>query len=74
MTTGSMPHCYWCQHRIKDRPESEVPLRCRAFPRGIPKDILLSESLHEHTRPRQTGVFIFKADNSPLAHAIEHRL
>jgi hypothetical protein len=43
-----MPMCLRCKHFIDDE-----RLICKAFPRGIPKEILLSA---DHTKP-------FKGDN-----------
>jgi hypothetical protein len=44
MTKGPVPPCLQCRHFIDD----EEALICRAFPKGIPKPILLGR---DHTQP-----------------------
>lgn len=33
--------------------------KCKAYPKGIPKDITTGEAEHHHVRPDQKGKFVF---------------
>jgi len=49
------PQCFFCKQYTEK-------LRCKAFPKGIPKEILLGK--HDHTKP-------FKGDNGIRFEPIE---
>lgn len=45
MPTGSVPVCLSCKHFDED----STSLTCKAFPNGIPQEILLG--VHDHRQP-----------------------
>ena len=47
-------HCDFCIHRFPGKDT------CTAFPKGIPKEIILLEETHEKVRPDQVGEFVFE--------------
>lgn len=47
------PLCMRCVHK------NEFDLLCKAYPFGIPQDILLNRVLHNEVREDQFGDFIF---------------
>ena len=47
--------CLDCKHFINDK-----KFTCKAFPKGIPKDVLFNEKIHDHKLSSQTGDYIFE--------------
>ncbi len=54
----AISQCFLCVHYKKD-------LKCRAFPRGIPKRILYGGFDHKEKYPHQQGDIVFEAANRP---------
>lgn len=54
---GPRPNCMDCTHRDENNFDG---ITCKAFPEGIPDDILVKGKKHTAKRPDQTGDFIFK--------------
>ncbi|SFT73294.1 hypothetical protein SAMN02910340_02084 [Methanosarcina thermophila] len=52
MTIGPRPICFECKHFI----DEEGPMRCEAFPDGIPEDIVLGDNDHKKPYPRDNGI------------------
>jgi hypothetical protein len=50
------PVCSHCKHFFKDGDG----LTCKAFPQGIPDDILSLEDNHEDVRPDQEGDWVYE--------------
>lgn len=48
----SMPQCFMCRHYTQE-------LKCRAFPRGIPKRILSGEFDHRRPYPKQGNDILY---------------
>ena len=47
------PTCYLCKHYLEEN-------KCKAFPKGIPKKLLLSPYWHIALLPQQQGDFVFE--------------
>jgi len=47
------PTCYQCKHYLKND-------KCKAFPKGIPRKLLLSPYWHIALLPQQQGDYIFE--------------
>ena len=47
-----IPQCFMCRHYRQD-------LKCKAFPRGIPKKILSGEFDHRKPYPKQGNDILF---------------
>lgn len=54
----AISQCFLCAHYKKD-------LKCRAFPRGIPKRILSGDFDHKEKYPNQQGTIVFEPKNRP---------
>lgn len=52
------PICFDCKHL-----NGKAPLKCAAFPDGIPKEILLGENDHTEPLPGQKNDIVFEADS-----------
>jgi len=53
-----VPHpCTQCKHFIGVTRNIWL---CRAFPRGIPREILLGFAAHDEVLPNQKGEYVFK--------------
>ena len=54
-------YCYRCKNYLgADFVGDEYTDVCKAFPKGIPKEIILLEETHEKVRPDQVGEFVFE--------------
>lgn len=51
--------CVTCQHFIIPDPRDEKFV-CKAFPEGIPTEILTSEQDHDHVVEGQVGDYVWK--------------
>ncbi len=47
--------CLYCKYFIHDK-----RFTCKAFPEGVPKDILYNKKKHGHKIEGQTGDYIFE--------------
>ena len=47
--------CDWCKHRIDEK-------TCKAFPKGIPEDILMSRHDHRNPYPGDNGIMFEQED------------
>ena len=56
MTIGPQPKCYTCKNIIIDKGDP----RCKAFPEGIPDDILTWEFPHTKKYPGQENSILFE--------------
>jgi len=66
--TRKKPRCFSCKHyeAIENLYLDEgVVSTCRAFPKGIPEDILWGEDLHNEVREDQEGEFVFLEVGAP---------
>ena len=54
--TTAAPVCATCKHFYKDG----EGLSCRAYPKGIPEDILSLEDNHDKVRSDQKGNWIYE--------------
>jgi len=52
---GERPACFDC---LWFKADDHSGLKCKAFPKGIPEDILMGEP-HNEIRPDQEGNFIY---------------
>ncbi len=52
MTSFSAPKCVFCKHFI----ERKGPFSCKAFPSGIPEDILQDGFDHSKPYPNDNGI------------------
>jgi len=54
------PQCSSCKHFNVGNFNG---LTCRAFPKGIPDEILMNEKAHNKILPGQTGNYVFEEKN-----------
>jgi hypothetical protein len=55
MTIGAVPDCEQCVHKYTGEDE----FGCKAYPEGIPEDILVGEK-HTEVRDDQIGKFVYE--------------
>lgn len=53
---GGWSSCHSCVHSNHDG-------SCKAFPGGIPEEIMTDDFNHTKRHPKQTGEFVYKKDN-----------
>ncbi len=54
LTTIPVGYCHRCKHKYKSR------LGCKAYPDGIPDELLLNEMKHDIVYPNQKGDYVFE--------------
>lgn len=59
------PMCMYCRNYASDDDEEEVPVRCRAYPDGIPKSIWHSERDHRKPARGDHGIRFEPFDGTP---------
>jgi hypothetical protein len=57
--TIEAPICSTCKHFYKD----ENGLSCRAFPNGIPSEIICRKKNHNKVLPKQRGNWVYETGN-----------
>jgi hypothetical protein len=62
--TRELTNCFECKHRTE---LYGVPGLCKAFPGGIPEEILYDGASHLIPHPEQTGDFIFEPGDPMMA-------
>lgn len=53
MPSGPIPICYECKHKTS---KSREKMTCKAFPDGVPLEILISSHDHHNPYPGDNGI------------------